>query len=259
MSKYFFLGSILPPLKVGSDPGIVFEDLMTLFRDNMSTSDLEKIKDILTYVDIKNVQSLLKKEELDHRGNLNEKELDEAIVSQLGLPEYVFKHLEETELIQEQLRHFPKVFIAYFKEMKKKYRGFLKGYFCFEHEWRVLLAGYRAKNLGLDPGVELQHEDFHDPLVAQVLAQKDAPFFEFPFEYADLGEKLKNAHGKPKMQYEVMANYRFCRVGDEVQDVPFSADYLLGYLVQLMIVEDAYALDEKQGNQMLSEIVKGSI
>ncbi|WP_316356941.1 DUF2764 family protein [Candidatus Neptunichlamydia sp. REUL1] len=259
MGKYFFLGSVLPPLKVGNKPGIIFEDLMTLFRDNMGADDLEKAKAILTYIDIKNVQSLLKKEAIDHRGNLNEKELDEAIVNQSGLPQYVFEHLEETESVQEQLRHFSKVLIAYFKEMEKKYRGFLKGYFRFEHEWRVLLAGYRAKKLGLEPGIELQHEDFHDPLVAQVLAQKDAPFFEFPFEYADLGEKLKDAHGKPKMQYDVMANYRFSRVGDEVQDAPFSADYLLSYLVQLIIVEGAYALNEKQGNQMLSEIVKGSI
>ena len=259
MNKYFFLGSVLPPLKVGNNPEIIFEDMMTLFRDNMGASDLEKVKAILTYIDIKNVQSLLKKEEIDHRGNLNEKELEEAIVNQLGLPGYVFGYLEETESVQEQLRHFSKVLIAYYAEMEKKYRGFLKGYFRFEHEWRVLLAGYRSKKLGLDPAVELQHEDFHDPIVAQVLAQKDASFFEFPFEYADLGETLKEAHGKPKIQYEVMATYRFNRVGDEVQDAPFSADFLLGYLVQLMIVEDAYALDEKQGNQKLSEIVKGSI
>ncbi len=259
MGKYFFLGSVLPPLKVGNEPEIIFEDLMTLFRENMSAADLEKVKAILIYIDIKNVQSLLKKEKIDRRGNLNEKELDEAIVNQSGLPEYVFEHLEETESVQEQLRHFSKVLIAYFKEMGKKYRGFLKGYSRFEHEWRILLTGYRAKKLGIEPGIELQHEDFHDPIVAQVLAQKDASFFEFPFEYVDLGEKLKDACGKPKVQYGVMANYRFSRVGNEVQDAPFSADYLFGYLVQLMIVEDAYALDEKQGNRMLSEIVKGSI
>ena len=56
-----------------------------------------------------------------------------------------------------------------------------------------------------------------------------------------------------------MAAYRFNRVGDAVQDIPFSIDYLLGYMLQQMIVDDAYALNEKQGNQTLSEIVKGSI
>ncbi|MCB1107211.1 MAG: DUF2764 family protein [Chlamydiia bacterium] len=257
--KYYFLGSILPPLKVGIDPGIFFEDLMTLFKDNMSPSDLEKVKAIRTYIDLKNVRQLLKKEEIDRRGNYTEKELDEALVNQQGLPEYLFEYLEEIENVDEQLRHFSKVFITFFKEMEKKHKGFLRRYFRFEREWRVLLAGYRAKKLGVDPAVELQHEDFHDPLVAEVLAQKDAPFFEFPFDYAGLGERLKGVEKKPKEQYEMMAKFRFNRMKEEVQDVSFSVDYLLGYLVQLMIVEDVYALDEKEGNQTLSEIVKGSV
>lgn len=259
MSRYFFLGSVLPPLKVGIEPGISFEELRVLFQDNLSASDLEKVKAIRTLIDLKNVQALLKKEEIDSRGNLSEKELDEAVVNQQGLPEALFELLNGTESVAEQLRHFSKVLIAYYKEMEKKYRGFLQRYFRFEREWRVLIAGYRAKKLGVDAAVELQHEDFHDPLVAEVLAQKDTPFFEFPFEYQELGEKLKEVQGNPKGQYEVMANFRFNRIEEEVQDHPFSLDYLLGYLVQLMIVEDAYILDEKQGNQKLSEIVKGSI
>lgn len=259
MSRVFFLGSVLPPIKVGSEPGISFEELMLLFKDNMSQSDLEKVKAIRTFVDLKNVQALLKKESIDHRGNLSEKELDEAIVNQQGLPEYLFEHLDGTDSAEEQLKNYSKVLIAYFKEMESKYRGFLKGYFRFEREWRILLAGYRSKKLGVDPAVELQHEDFHDTLVAQVMAQKDAPFFEFPFEYAELGEKMKEVQGKPKEQYDAMARFRFNRIGEQVQDHPFSLDYLLGYMVQLMVVEDAYQLDEKQGNETLSEIVKGSI
>jgi hypothetical protein len=259
MSKYFFLGSVLPPLKIGAEPGIIFEDLMRLYSDNMSRSDLKKVEAIRTFIDIKNIEALLKKDEIDHRGNLSEKGLDEAIVNQQGLPEYLFEHMESSESDEEVLKHFSKVLISFFQEMQEKTSGFLKRYFSFEREWRILLAGYRAKKMGVDVAVELQHEDFHDPFVAEVLAQKEAPFFEFPFEYADLGDKLKDTAGKPKEQYEVMAAYRFNRVGDAVQDIPFSIDYLLGYMVQQMIVDDAYALNEKQGNQTLSEIVKGSI
>ncbi len=259
MSRYFFLGSILPPLKVGGEPAVLFEDLMTLYRDNLSRRDLEKVKGVRSYIDLKNVQKLLKNEKIDVRGNLSEKELDEAFVNQEGLPIYLFEFLQDHQEVLEQLRHYSKVLITYFKEMEKKHQGFLKGYFRFEREWRVLLAGYRAKKLGVDPATELQHEDFHDPLVAEVLAQKDAPFFEFPFEYVELGEKLKDAAGKPDEEYRVMADFRFHRIGEEVQDHPFSVDYLLGYLVQLMIVEDAFVLDEKRGNVNLNEMVKGNL
>jgi len=259
MSRYFFLGSILPSIRVGSEPGILFDDLMTLYKDNLGSSDLEKVKAIRGYIDLKNIQNLLKKEEIDHRGNLSEKELDEAIINQEGLPSYLFDFLEEYQEVPEQLRNYSKVFISFFKQMDKKHRGFLREYFRFERSWRVLLAGYRAKKLGVDPAVALQHEDFHDPLIAEILAQKDAPFFEFPFEYVELGEKLKDVGQEPDKQYQLMADFRFHRIRDMVQDHPFSIDYLLGYLVQLMIVEDVFALDEKRGSENLNEMVKGNL
>lgn len=258
MSRVFFLGSVLPPLRVGGEPPILFEELITLYRDNLGKSDLEKVKAVRLYVDLKNVQKLLKNQPIDPRGNLNEKELDEAIVNQENLPEFLFDFLEEFQEAAEQLKHFSKVLITYFREMEKKEKGFLQGYFRFEREWRVLLTGYRAKKLGIDPTGELQHEDFHDPLVAEVIAQKDAPFFEFPFEYVQLGEKLKEAKS-PEEQYHLMAEFRFNRVGDEVQDDPFSIDYLLGYLVQLMIVEDDFAQSKRRGNEHLIDMVKGNL
>ncbi|MDN3508484.1 MAG: DUF2764 family protein [Candidatus Neptunochlamydia sp.] len=259
MSRTVFLESILPSIRVGSDPGILFDDVMTLYRDNLGFSDLEKVKVIRGYIDLKNIQNLLRKEEIDHRGNLNEKELDDAIVNQEGLPIYLFDFLEEYQEIPEQLRNYSKIFISFFKEMDKKHWGFLREYFRFERSWRALLAGYRAKKLGVDPAVALQHEDFHDPLIAEILAQKDAPFFEFPFEYVGLGEKLKDVGQKPDKQYQLMADFRFHRIRDMVQDHRFSIDYLLGYLVQLMIVEDAFALDEKRGSENLNEMVKGNL
>ena len=259
MTKYFFLGSVLPPHKIGSKSDFAFEDLLELFQENMKRHDLEKVALIRQYIDLKNVRQLLKKQPLDPRGNLTEKELDEALLNREGLPEYLFDYFEGYESLEDQLRHFSKVFILFFKEMDEKQQGFLKFYFNFEREWRLILTGYRAKKLGVDPAKELQHEDFTDPLVAQILAQKDAPFFEFPFGYEELDEKMKEVKGDPKRQYEAMAAFRFDRLADKTQDESFSIDYILGYFVQQMIIDDWNALDEMQGNQSLTEIVKGNV
>ncbi|MCB1082543.1 MAG: DUF2764 family protein [Chlamydiia bacterium] len=258
MSRYVFLGTVLPPLHVGSEPSLTFDELMTFFRDNLSKGDLEKVKTVLRYSDLKNVQNLLLERPLDYRANLNEKELDEALLNQVSLPPLLFDFLEEYTEVSDQLKHFSKVFITFFKEMDKKEKGFLKEYFQFEREWRILLAGYRAKKMGIDPTKELQHEDFSDPLVAEVIAQKDAPSFEFPFEFIELGEKLKDAKN-PEEHYHLMGEFRFRRVLEMGEDEPFSIDYLLGYLVRLMIVEDVFALSEKKGNEHLNEMVKGSL
>ena len=259
MNRLFFLGSILPPLKAGSEPGILFEDLLLLLKGNLSASSLEKVKALRSYIDLKNVEQLLKKGEIDPRGNYTEKELEESFVNQEGLPSYLFEHLEGSDQEDDQLRHFSKVYIRFFKEMAKKHRGFMKWYFNFEREWRILLAGYRAKKLGVDPATALQHEDVHDTLVAQILAQKDAPFFEFPFEYEELGESLKEVQGDPKAQYLEMAKYRFKKIEEKTLDAPFSEAYLLGFVIKLMIVEDVWALDVRQGHEKLQELVKGNV
>ncbi|MEM8727204.1 MAG: DUF2764 family protein [Chlamydiota bacterium] len=259
MSGYFFLGSSLPSISVGSEPGISFDDLMVLYKENLGSSDLGKVKVIRGYVDLKNIRNLIRKEKIDHRGNLDEQRLDEAMINREGLPSYVFDFLEEYREASEQLRNYSKIFISFFREADNEYRGFLREYFRFERGWRVLLAGYRAKRLGVDPAIALRHEDLHDPLVAQVLAQKDAPSFEFPVEDVELGEKLKGAEREPDKHYRLMADFRFRRIEDIVQDYPFSIDYLLGYSVRLMIVEDLFALDEKRGNENLNEMVKGNL
>lgn len=256
MKGYFFLGSILPTLQFGSPTDWSFADLMTLYKVNLSKQGMKKVKVIRSYIDLKNVCQLLRKEPLDPRGNLSEKELDEALVNRQGLPSYLYDHLEAYETLEQQIRYFPTVLSTFFQEMRDKYRGFLRFYFNFERELRLILTGLRAKKLKVDVAKELLFEDPRDPFIAQILAQKDSPQFEFPFEYAMLDEVLKEASKDPMEQYKALATFRFQQIADEVQDQPFSLDYILGYLVQFMLVEDWNHLNEEQGNHRLNGIVK---
>lgn len=253
---YFFLGSVLPPLKLGTEPELGFEDLIVLLKDNLSRKDFKKVEKMRRFIDLKNVKHLLQKQPLDLRGNLTEKQLDEALVTRQGLPEYLYEHLDQYEETKDQIRHFSQVFVTFFREMEEEERGFLSFYFNFEREWRLLMIGFRSKKLSRDLASELQYEDFHDPLVAHLLAQKDSPQFEFPFEYQDFSEQVKQAQEGPLEQYQVLAHYRFNRLQEEVQDHPFQAAFALGYLVQLMLVEDWNQLNEHEGNQSLNAIVK---
>ena len=253
---YFFLGSVLPPLKLGTEPELLFEDLIVLLKDNLSSSDYKKVEKIRRFIDLKNVKHLLQKRPLDVRGNLTEKELDEALVTRKGLPEYLYEHLEKYEQTSDQIRHFSQVFVTFFREMEKEEKGFLSFYFNFEREWRLLMIGFRSKKLNRDITGELQYEDFHDPLVAHLLAQKDSPHYEFPFEYQDFDEQIKKAKENPLDQYQILAEYRMSRLQEEVQDRPFMAAYALGYFVQFMLVEDWNQLNEQQGKEQLNAIVK---
>ena len=254
MTNVVFLGSVLPPLFFGSRISISFSDLMSLFHMNMSNSDWEKAGVIRRYIDLKNILQILKNEIIDPRGNLSEKELDEALVNRDGLPQYLFDYLDTYDSTEEQIRHFSSVFVQFFKDPDQQKGEFLQFYLNVEREWRLILAAFRAKKLHLDLAKELQYEDFTDPMVVELLARKDSEHFEFPFGYEELGVLLKSLGGNPLEQYQRIAEFRFHQIEEKTQDTPHSIQFVLGYLIQFMTVEDWNALNEKQGNNLLTTL-----
>lgn len=254
--SYFFLGSVLPPLKLGSKPKLQFEELVVLLEDNMRPIDFKKIGKIRSFIDLTNVKRLLQKVSLDPRGNMTGKQLNEALTTKDNFPDYLYEYLAKYDQSADQMRHFSEVLVRFFREMEHTEKGFLSFYFNFEREWRLLMIGFRSKKLKCDLTKELQYEDFHDPIVAYLLAQKDSSQFEFPFEYYEFNEQLKQANDHPMEQYKVLAHYRFKRFLDRVQDQPFSVDYALGYFVQYILAQDWNRLNDQQGNEKLNRIVK---
>ncbi len=78
-------------------PEITFEELIARLEINLSKEDLEKTNVLRRFVDINNIRALLMEEAIDPRGNLNEKELDEALLVHAVLPDYVFDFLDQFE------------------------------------------------------------------------------------------------------------------------------------------------------------------
>ena len=254
MKGYFFVITALPALNVGLKPEINFQALLELFEENLTSSDLKKVYALRQYIDFCNVERFLKGEPLDRKGNLNEKEFEEALLNQEILPKYLFDFLNEFDTKEEQLQHFPRVYALYYKESKQKYRGFLRKYLAFERRLRLVLTGYRCKKLGLDLLEQLQYEDLNDDLVMEILAQKDHPQFEFPFEFLDLQELLEGVSDDPLDQYQMILRYRFEKIGELTIDEHFSIDLLLSYMVQLIILEEYYDLDERKGEALLNQL-----
>jgi uncharacterized protein DUF2764 len=121
----------------------------------------------------------------------------------------------------------------------------------FEREWRLVMIGLRAKELGRDVTKELQYEDFSDPIVAHILAQRDAPQYEPPPEYLELKELLLSCGSDPWQKLKVFAAWRFRKVEEMVDRPLFSIDWILAYMVRLLIIEDWNELDEKKGKMIL--------
>ena len=114
----------------------------------------------------------------------------------------------------------------------------------------------RAKKLKIDLSKEFQFEDPRDLFVAELLAQKDTSNFEFPAEFIEMDEALKGEGLDPKEQYKALAQFCFYHILENIQDHPFSIDYLLGYLAQFMIIDNWNMLNEKEGSKRLNQMVQ---
>ena len=257
MGHYYFVVPSLPPLSLLDLPEITFSELMVRLETCLSRKDLEKVKTLRLFIDICNIRSLLMEEPVDPRGNLGEKELDESLLIQTALPDYVFEFLGQFEKVSDKIRNFPGLLALFFNREIENQEGFLKSYFQFEREWRLVLAALRAKQLGRDIAKELQFEEPTEPLVAQILAQKDSDRYDPPMEYNDLKELVSTSYADPWLQQAAFVEYRFHKIADMTHAAAFSIDQILSYVAQLMLVEDKNALDAERGKMILDTFKSG--
>lgn len=264
MGNYYYLASSLPSLQIGSPSDLSFRDFIFACRINLGKKDWEKTQVIRRYYDLENLRILLskeqmsdvKEEEFDHHGNFDAKSLEDAVITRSGLPQYVYDFLDRYDQRGEQLRYFSSLFAAYFKEEIGANEGFLRRYLSFEREWRIVLAGFRAKVLGRDVSSELQFEDPYDDLVRQLLSQRDAETFEPPEQYRELKELFNEHAQEPLALHQALCEYRFYKIEELLGTDLFSIDRILGYMAQLITVEKWIELDKKKGLQIVEAIVK---
>jgi hypothetical protein len=255
MGNYYYLAASLPPLSLREKPAITFEELEFRLEMNLSKHDFAKTVVFRRLIDLFNLRAFFAKHPLDSRGNLDEKEIDEALLFREGFPEYVYDYLDRYETAADRVLHFSQLLTNFFtEEIKKQKKGFLKAYLTFEREWRLVMVGIRSKLMGRSAAHELQFEELSEPIVAQILAQRDASDYDPPAEYADLKEVFLSCGADPLMQHHAVGRYRFDKI-EELASYPlFSIDWILSYMAQLLIIEHWSELSHQKGEQFLQTL-----
>lgn len=237
MVPYYFVATSLPALHFGEPPDIAFSEVATLLSENLDSHDYEQFVVVRRLVDLYNLCSYIRGESLDPHGNLTRTDIEEAALTGGGVPSFAAEFFEDFESDEDRLRHHGKLVRDYFEVELAASKGFLHEYLQFERDWRLVMVAFRAKQMGRDVGPELQYEDPHDEVVAQILAQKDAETFEPPNGYGALKPIFAAHPDEPRELFRELASYRFDRVDAMMENEVFSIGFLLGYAVQLMIVE----------------------
>jgi len=258
MTQYYFLATLLPQLQIGVPPEINSRELKAFVEANVPSGDKEKVYAIRLYADLQNLRSFLRGEPFSAAGNFNENQLEEAVLTRSGFPDYVYDFLERYDSKEERLKNFTHLFAHYFRSEVPKQEGFLHDYLLFERERRLVLTALRAKRLGRDLLEELQFEDPDDDFVVRILAQKDNKEYEPPERYADLKGLYEEHADNPLELHKALAEYRYARIGEIAGIKPFSIDRILAYIARLEIVEKWLELDKRKGMEIVEQIVRES-
>ncbi len=256
MANYYFLGTILPDLHIDQPPEIKLREYQQLLADNLTTGDYAKARTVMNFYDIYNLLSYWKEEAFDPAGSLSANDLEEALATRTGLPPYIFDYLDKYESREERLRNFSSLLQTFFVEETKKATGFFKECLSMERELRLVLVALRAKKLGKDLLVELQYEDPEDDLIAQMLAFKDASQYEPPEKYKEIKEILAKYEDNPLELEKALIEFRFRRIDELLGMQLFTIDRLLGYLIQLIMLEKWNQLDKEKGKTIINNILK---
>jgi hypothetical protein len=251
MRNYYFIVPSLPPLSLDVRPELGFVELMERLRLGLTKGDWAQVELLRLFVDICNIRSFLMEEEIDPKGNLGEKEMDEALLVKTTLPPYVFDFLDPFATPKEKLRNFSGLIARFFQEEIARHTGFLKAYLTLERESRLVLLGLRAKKMGRDLARELQFEDPQDEWVVSLLAQKEAAQYDPPPEYQELKELMVSCGNDPLAEQKAFAEYRLRRIEQLAENEVFSIGQVLSYVARWMIVEGLFELDRDRGKMIL--------
>ncbi len=255
MGNYYFLSPFLPPLTLGNKSDFSFDELVWALSLNLTQKDLVKTVVLRRLIDLNNIRSLILEETINPKGNLSEKELRDALLLKEGLPAYVFDFLNRFETFPEMLRFFSGLIGIYFREEIAVQSGFLKRYLDFERTSRIVLMALRSRQLKRDLFQELQFEDLSDPLIVDLLAQKEVPTYTPPADYIGLKEQYLSCGSDPWEQNKAVAKWRFDQIERLTERPLFSIDWVLCYMAQLLIIEQWNEMDLSKGKIILEAFV----
>ena len=256
MANYYFLATLLPPLKVGTPPKLGSKELKYLLQQELTTKDLTKIATLRRLTDIENMRNIWQGNPLQSGGNYTAKELTERLFSKTGLPDYIVQYLELYDTTETRLEHFPELLHAYFKVESKSKDAFLGPYLTFEWQWRLVFVALRAKDLDRDIKYELRFEDPQDPFIAEIISQNEARTFEPPLPYTGLKALFEARKHAPLELHQALCEWRFDHIKHQISWQCFSTARILGYIAQLEICERWLELNKKKGQQLLEEMIE---
>ena len=253
MAKYYFVTTLLPQLTFGVSPEINSRELDFILKLNLTTQDWHKVIVIRRLCEIENIRRFWQKKPIEPGGNYDEKEIEEHLLHLEGYPSYVYEFMERYPDTTERVRHFPELLHTFFTIEIANSTGFVHDYLLFEWHCRLIFTLLRAKELKRDVEKEFLLENLEDPFIEQLL-QQNGTTFELPTPFQPIKIFFESHKHQPLALHLAIAEWRFDFINNMVGWHTFDIDCILGYVVELGIIEQWMKLDRKKGLEIAKHL-----
>ncbi|ANH78871.1 DUF2764 family protein [Candidatus Chlamydia sanziniae] len=260
MTQYYFLSSFLPLQLPEAPPAFSIEDLDDLLNLNLSNKDLGYYELLKRFFDFDNFAFFWagKSPPLSF-GTVTQENVESMIARQQWTDDCEFEDFFKDFLIkyktpEERVYNFFSLmrdFLVYYQNSSSQ---FLHMYFTFQQQLRVVLAGFRARVLHLDVSYVLRDEDSSDPIVLEVLMQKDAPNYELPKEFSDLKGVLEDYGRLPQTLHRTLALYEFHKLEEFYREAYFNENFILARVTAYMFAIRNGLTNFAKGNEIINHI-----
>ncbi len=225
----------------------------------LTTGDFEQVRLLLLTHDNRNLLRLLQQEtdEWDELGRYSETEMTEALREGSGLPRYFHRfqqaYRDETPLFpgQSWRNQLTTLYYDYALDTAKK-DGFLHNWLSFDRGLRNVLAAWNIRRYELDGGGQyIGRSD-----LVEAVQKSSLRDFGLGRDYPYL-EKLMNEWEKDDLQARAKAvdRLRWQYIDAQLTFYYFTVEVVLGYLLQLRMLERWLELDPEAGEQRLRSFI----
>lgn len=263
MAQYYFLSSFLLPQNPEARPVYSLLDLDDLLSLNLIKRDFDVYVILKRFFDFDNFAFFFAGKPIVHSfGMVTQENVESMLRSQKWADDDEFEDFFKDFLLryktsQERLHHFSSLvreFLSYYQ--KNSYSEFLRTYFKFKQDLRVILAGFRARLLHQDVSYVLRNEDSSDPVVLQVLIQKDAPHYELPEGFEDLSPVLEDYGRLPHTLNRTFARYEHHKIEEMYRDRYFDAEAVLSEVIAYLFAIRNSEVSAEKGKNIINSMEK---
>lgn len=213
MSNFYFLATLFPTFSLTEPHCMALGDVEFALEENLSKSDLDKVKQLWLLGDVEHVRSFLKNEPMRHKGSIHREDFLQQLTFEEHLPSWLTRFFsdfptEELRLANDHL--LSKYCLMYATDTCPSVQKLLS----FEYHTRSILELERKKTRKIP--YEIDQNFFHDSCE------------NWPSEFQTLLELWKLYKDSPLELEQKLSEWRFAFINDLREKAPpFSLDRLI--------------------------------